>query len=205
MPLLFRRGGICPAAGMDQDIARIIELEQRGKASDAARLGLRTSGLLYASRNGPMSRCRCRCRPTHIPRRSRPGLRRSLTARRPGRVGRDLAPLRAGRLAGAVQARCRGLPGRRARLRRQPRSFRIRAATHSARIAIESAESRFDASIVRCVVLPESWAVSTSFSRVTEVGSASPARTTTAPDCPASTDISSTVTGHRHRLCLTDH
>ena len=65
----------------------------------------------------------------------------------------------------------------------------------SACAVVWSMERRFVASMVRYLVRADTWAVSTSFSWVTDQRSASPARTTTGPRYPATTDTSSKLTG----------
>ena len=81
-----------------------------------------------------------------------------------------------------------------------PRSLRIVAAAISTRIDRESAKRRRDASMVRFAVRPDSWAAMTLFSREADVRSAWPSRTTTGPDSPAATEISSVLTGRSLRL-----
>jgi transposase len=75
-----------------------------------------------------------------------------------------------------------------------PRTMTIGAASISVCTVAGSMERRFVASMVRCLVRPDTWAMSTSFSCVTDELSASPARTMTGPRSPASTDTSSRLT-----------
>ena len=86
-----------------------------------------------------------------------------------------------------------------------PRTMTIGAASISVCAVAGSMERRFVASMVRCLVRPDTWAVSTSFRCVTDELSASPARTMTGPRSPASTDTSGRLTPRTSPASLFGH
>src|SRR5689334_13691847 len=83
-----------------------------------------------------------------------------------------------------------------------PRCCNVLVASASARTDAESAKLSPAASIVRCSVPPDSWAVTSLLSSAAVVTSVSPDSVITGPDSPADTEARSVLTRHsyQHRI-----